>query len=132
MIAPRAADPQVAVRDADALEAVLLQHPMGSEVVDAYGRLNSVQSEIGTCELGDGGDRLAREPAAVPIAIDPLAQPCRLGCATDDVLEPNQAGDLRLRVEDHIAKQRAGAVRERGVQAVRPGACSPEGLLRAR
>lgn len=62
MIAPLAADPEVPARHADALEAVLLEHPLGGEIVNAHGRLEPVETVFRSGELDHLGDRPLASP----------------------------------------------------------------------
>src|SRR5918992_1785615 len=99
MVAPLAGDPEVASREADPLEAVLLQNPLGRNVVHERSRLEAVQAELAERNVSGFADRPRCQAAATEPLSDPEAEIRALKRTTHDVRQRHRPRDA-IPVED--------------------------------
>ena len=96
MVAPGAGDVEVVPGEADELEAVLLEHALRGDVVDERAGLEAMQAERPERMLGESADRARRQPAPVPLRVDPVAEVGAAEGVVDDVRQPDEARQLAV------------------------------------
>jgi hypothetical protein len=101
VVAPCAADLQIARCYPDAREAVLLEHSLRGDVVDERARLESMQAELRERDLDQRGDGSGGESASVPRPTDPVTEVGAPERTADDVRESDRSSK-RVVGEDRV------------------------------
>src|SRR5690348_6432373 len=94
VVAPVAADQEVAPREADPLEAVLLEHPLRRTVLRQRPGFDAMQVGLVEREPHDVADRRGREPATLARLVDPVADVRALQRPADRVVHADRPGEL--------------------------------------
>ena len=96
MVAPVPADVEVPTRDADALEAVLLEHALRRAVARERSRLEAVKAELAERDLDRLGDRARAEATAVQRSGHPVAEVRAAERPEEGVRDPDRADDAAV------------------------------------